>query len=90
MYKYICINFCAVVECGNRSDREKEISFNHLPAVISVKVQNTPHELTKKKRHDLGLTRIHRQDLGLKKYSYTRVCSLHFISGNLTSYSQVH
>ena len=54
MYEYICINFCAVVECGNRSDREKEISFNHLPAVISVKVQKTPHELTKKKGMILG------------------------------------
>ena len=38
------------------------------------------HDLSKK-RHDLWLARIHREDLEPEKYSYTRVCSRHFISG---------
>ena len=77
------VNFCAVVGCGNRSDREKEISFYRLPAVIFHQGEKT-RELSQKRR-DVWLTRIHREDLGREKYPYTRVCSLHFISGNLST-----
>ena len=77
------VNFCAVVGCSNRSDREKEISFYRLPAVIAHQGDKT-RELSQKRR-DLWLARIHREDLGPEKYPFTRVCSIHFISGNLTS-----
>ena len=71
----------AVVGYGNRSDREEKISFYRLPALIF-------HGAHVNWR-DVWLTRIHSKDLGHQKYSYARVCSLHFIiSGNLTS--QVH
>ena len=77
------VNFCAVVGCGNRSDREKEISFYRLPAVIFHQGEKT-RELSQKRR-DFWLTRIHREDLGPEKYPYTRICSLHFVSGNLSA-----
>ena len=81
----IMVNFCAVVGCDNRSDREKEISFYRLPAVIFHQGDKTL-ELSQKRR-DLWLTRIHREDLGPEKYPYTRtcICSLHFVSGNLSA-----
>ena len=31
----VMVNFCAVVGCGKRSDRDKGISFYRLPAVIT-------------------------------------------------------
>ena len=41
------VNFCAVVGCSNRSDREKEISFYHLPAMIFHQGEKT-RELSQK------------------------------------------
>jgi len=81
-YAHKMVNFCAVVRCGNRSDREKEMGFYRLPAVVEHQGEKT-HELSQRRR-DLWLARIHRADLGPEKYPYTRVCSLHFISGKLT------
>ena len=73
------VNFCAVVGCGNRSDRDKGIKFFRLPFVITHQGKQT-HDLSKKRR-ELWLAWIHREDLGPEKYSYTRVCSRHFITG---------
>ena len=56
------VNFCAVVGCGNRLDRENGVSFFHLPSVIMHQGEKT-HDLSKK-QHDLWLARIHREDLG--------------------------
>ena len=71
------VNFCAAVGCGNRLDRDKGVRFFfRLPSVIT----HQTHDLTKKRR-DLWLARIHREDLGPEKYSYTRVCCRHFITG---------
>ena len=73
------MNFCAVVGCGNRSDREKGTRFFRLPSVITHQGEKT-NDLSKKRR-DLWLARIHREDLGPEKYPYTRVCSRHFVTG---------
>ena len=70
---------CAVVGCSNRSDREKGVGFYRLPAVVRHQGEQT-HELSSQRRQ-LWLSRIHREDLGPEKYSYTRVCARHFISG---------
>ena len=77
---YRMVNFCAVVGCGNRSDREKSLSFYRLPSVITHQGEKTK-ELSETRR-DLWLTRIHRADLGPQKYLHTRICSVHFFSGN--------
>ena len=37
MLEDIIKNFCAVVGCGNRADRNRDISFVSLPAVATVK-----------------------------------------------------
>ena len=73
------VNFCAVVGCGNRSDRDKGTHFFRLPSVITHQGEKT-HDLSMKRR-DLWLARIHKEDLGPEKYIYTRVCSRHFVTG---------
>ena len=72
------VNFCAVVGCGTTSDRYKGLRFFRLPSVITYQEEKT-HDLSKKRR-DLWFARIHREYLGPEKYSYTRVCSRHFIT----------
>ena len=41
------VNFCAIVGCGKRSDRDKETSFYQLPAVITHQGERM-HELSEK------------------------------------------
>ena len=55
------------------------INFYRLPGIISHQGEKAK-ELSKK-RQDIWLSRIHPGDLGPEKYSNTRVCSLHFVSG---------
>ena len=71
------VNTCAVVGCGKRSDRDKEISFYRLPAEVSHQGEKTK-ELSKKRR-ELWLSRLHRANS--LPTSHTRVCSLHFAGG---------
>ena len=68
------VNFRAVVGCANRSNREKGVRFFRLPSMI------THHDLSKKRR-DLWLARIHREDVEPEKYPYTRIFSRHFMTG---------
>ena len=71
------VNFCAVVGCANRSDREMGLRFFRLPSVITHQGEKT-HDLSKKRR-DLWLARIHREDVEPEKYPYTRA----FVLGTL-------
>ena len=50
------VNFCAVVGCGNRSDRDEGTRFFRLPSVITHQGEKT-HDLSKNRR-DLWLARI--------------------------------
>ena len=70
---------CAIVGCCKNSKRVQGISFYRLSAVISHQGDRA-QELSQKRR-GLWLARIHRGDLGPEKYSNTRVCSRHFVSG---------
>ena len=63
------VNFCAVVRCGSRSNREKGTRFFCLPSVIMHQGEKT-HNLSANWR-DLWLIRIHRE--GRWEVSYTHV-----------------
>ena len=73
------VNFCAMIGCGNRGDRDKDKRFYRLPAVVNHQGEQT-RELSQKRR-DTWVARIRRQDIKPKNYPYTRVCSDHFVSG---------
>ena len=73
------MNFCAVVGCGNRSNREKEKSFYRLPAVITAQGKET--EQLSDKRRQSWLAAIRRKDIKVSSYAYIRVCSDHFVCG---------
>ncbi len=69
---------CAIVGCGNRSDRDKK-RFFRLPTVITAQGEVTSS--ISKQRQNLWLARIKRQDLEPSRYTNVRVCSEHFVSG---------
>ena len=74
------VNFCAVIGCGNRWNRDKGKSFYHLPAIITG--QGVQTQTLSEKRWVDWLAAIHRKD-SIKKESYLFiwVCSDHFKSG---------
>lgn len=73
------VNFCAVVGCANRADRNKDKSFYRLPAIITHQGEKTK-ELSESRRRG-WLAAIRRQDIKPGNYPHIRVCSDHFISG---------
>ncbi len=73
------VNFCAIVGCGNRGNRDAAKSFYRLPAVILVQGDATFN--LSKRRREKWISRIARVDLKESNYNYTRVCSDHFTSG---------
>ena len=73
------VNFCAVVGCGKRGDRDKGTIFFRLPTVI--KHQGEQTRLLSERRRREWLAAIRRQDIKPGNYPYTRVCSEHFVSG---------
>jgi len=74
-------NFCAIVGCSNRADRDKTKSFYRLPSIISHQGEKT-YELSKERRA-VWLARIKREDLQPENYPCTCVCSDHFVCGKL-------
>ncbi len=77
------VNFCAIVRCGHRGNRDKEKSFYRLPAVISNQGPQT-QELSEKRQRS-WLAAIRREDIKPASYPYIRVCSDHFKSGKPSS-----
>ena len=73
------VNFCAVVGCGKRGDRDKGTRFFRLPTVITHQGEQT--RLLSERRSREWLAAIRRQDIKPENYPYTRVCSEHFVSG---------
>ena len=71
------VNFCAVIGCGKRANRDKDTSFYRLPAIITHQGEQT-RQLSEKRRRE-WLAAIRRQDIKPENYEYTRVCSKHFI-----------
>ena len=68
---------CCVVNCYNRSGREKGVSFFSIPAVVEHQGDKTK-ELSMKRRHE-WIKRINRKNWTPSKYA--RVCSDHFLCG---------
>ena len=71
---------CAIFGCVNRSGRDKEKGYFRLPSVITHQGPQT-QELSKKKQ-ELWVARIRRDDLKPEQYPNTRVCSDHFVGGS--------
>ena len=63
-----CEVFCAVVNCANRSTRDKEKRFFRLPAVVSHQGEQTL-QMSKKRREE-WLAKIRRDDLKPEQYQY--------------------
>ena len=70
------VNFCAIIGCSNRGDRDIDKSFFRLPSIVN----HQTYELTKR-RQEAWLARVKRENLRPEKYPYTRVCSDHFVTG---------
>ena len=73
------VNFCAVIGCSNRGDKDRNKSFYRLPGII--KHQGPETECLTSRRQREWLAVINRSDIKTSNYQYTRVCSDHFISG---------
>ena len=71
---------CAIVNCHNRSDRDKNIRFFRLPAVISHQGARTLQLSTERQRK--WIAKINRKDLTTERYASIRICSRHFVSGS--------
>lgn len=71
---------CAVVNCHNRSDRDKSVRFFRLPAVITHQGAQALQLSTERQRK--WLASINRKDLTPERYSNVRICSKHFHSGS--------
>ena len=74
------MNFCAVIGCSNRGDKDRNKSIYRLPGII--KHQGPETESLTSRRQREWLAAINRSDIKTSNYQYTRVCSDHFIGGS--------
>lgn len=83
------VNFCVVIGCRKRANRDKGTSFYRLPSIITHQGAQT-RELSERRRWE-WLAAIRRQDIKPENYPHTRVCSDHFIGGKpSTLYETTH
>ena len=76
---HIAMVICVVVGCSKRSDRDHDISFHWIPAVVR-HTDKWELELSKRRR-DGYLAAISREGLDVNNLGKYRICSRHFISG---------
>ncbi|XP_041347756.1 uncharacterized protein LOC121367563 isoform X1 [Gigantopelta aegis] len=72
------VNYCNVLQCHNRSNRETDRSFYRIPAII--RNQGQACETLSSQRRLKWLSRLN-QDFTGKNLGNVRVCSDHFIMG---------
>ena len=73
------VNFCAVLGCSNRSNREKDKGYFRVPAIVS---RSKPKkQALSVERRATWLARIRREDLVGDATELYRVCGDYFISG---------
>ena len=77
------VNFCGIVGCGNRANREKDRSFHRIPGIVKHQGPETEERL--RHRREKWLVLINREDLTEEKLPLVRVCIDHFKSGKLRS-----
>lgn len=77
------VNYCRVLGCHNRSDREKNLHFYRLPKIILN--QGEEHKQLSEERRRLWLARLNQNLMG-KNLDNIRVCSAHFIKGKVSQY----
>lgn len=78
-------NFCAVVDCTNKSSKTEGVSFYRLPKV-NKRFENFLQELQKERRWE-WIKALKRDDLdGNGNLDYIRICSDHFIGGNSNTF----
>lgn len=74
-------NFCAVVGCGSRGDRDSN-SFFRIPAFPT---RGTPEFMKlKTERREKWILALKRTDLTETKLKYATICDKHFITGKCT------
>ncbi|XP_029957071.1 uncharacterized protein LOC115395600 [Salarias fasciatus] len=73
------VNFCAIVGCATRADRDVSRSFFRIPALVTHQGEQT-REVSQRRR-DGWLKRISR-DVQESSIKNMRVCDLHFVSGH--------
>ena len=71
--------FCCVIGCSSRSEREKSIRLFNVPLEITHQGVQT-RELSKKRR-ELWLANINREDVSNGTIKTPQVCSRHFHRG---------
>ena len=77
--KEVIVNFCAVLGCSNRSNREKDKGYCRIPAIVS---RSKPKkQALSVERRATWLARLRREDLAADATAFNRVCGDHFISG---------
>ena len=67
-----------MVNCHNRSDRDKNVRFFRLPAVITH--QGTQALQLSTERQRKWIAKINRKDITPERYPNIRICSRHFVS----------
>ena len=71
--------FCAVLDCSNRSNTEKDKGYCRIPAIVS---RSKPKkQALSEERRATWLARIRREALVNDATEFYRVCGDHFISG---------
>ena len=75
------VNYCRVLGCHNRSDRESDRQFYRLPEIITREGEKT-QELSSERRR-LWLAKLN-QDFTGKNLKNIRVCSDHFVKSKFS------
>lgn len=72
------VNYCRVLGCNNRPDRDRHLQFYRLPKVI--RNQGEQCRRLSEERRRLWIAKLN-QDLKGKNLDNIRICSAHFVSG---------
>jgi len=70
---------CLIFGCGNRTDRDKGVSFSRVPAIVTNQGEET--QKLSELRRNLWISAISRADLTESLLDHGRVCGKHFTSG---------
>ncbi|XP_015777816.1 PREDICTED: uncharacterized protein LOC107355746 [Acropora digitifera] len=79
------VNFCVVLGCSNRSNREKDNGYYRIPPILSRSKPKKQALSVERRATWLALSR--RRDLAADTTEFYRVCGDHFISGEPSSIS---